>query len=389
MSTDSPVPARRGSRRALVIGAVLVLVLVAAGLAVRAHQHAQVARWTGQQAVPVVSVVAATRGGDADVLRLPGRLLAWSQAPIHARVSGYLQAWNADIGDQVKAGQVLAQIDSPELDQQIAQARAKLAQARADAQIARTSASRWTQMLASHSVSQQEADVKQADAQAADAAVAAAAAELARLQEQGDYRQLRAPFAGTVTARHVDVGQLVRADDAGQALFDLADDHRLRLMVAVPQSYLAAVRPGMHAQVTVPGRAGRSFEAVLVGDASAIDHGSGTLLAQFALDNPEGLLLPGAYAEAQLQLPAGGQGNVRIPASALIFRAQGTQVAVLEPGDKVALRAVHIALDLGSTLEVDQGLRGDERVIDNPPDALRAGDAVRVAAAEAAHASAG
>lgn len=368
------------SRRPLLLGAAVAVVLVAAGLGVRAHQQAQVADWTHAQAVPVVSWVEAGRGNGGDTLRLPGHLVAWSQAPLHARVSGYLKAWHADIGDTVKAGQVLAEIDSPELDQQIAQARARLLQARSDAQIARTSAERWKQMLASHSVSQQEADVKRAAAEAADAAVAAAQADLSRLQEQGAYRELRAPFAGTVTARRVDVGQLVRADDAGQALFDMADNHRLRLMLPIPQSYAAAVRDGMRAQVSVPDRPGRRFEASLLGSAAAIDRNSGTLLAQFVIDNPDGALLPGAYAEAELALAGGGGGNVRIPASALIFRSQGTQVALLGAGGKVALRPVHIALDLGDTLEIDQGLQGGEHVIDNPPDALRDGDTVRIAA---------
>jgi RND family efflux transporter MFP subunit len=369
---------RPRSRRPLLLGAAIALVLVATGLGVRAHQQRDVAAWTDAQAVPVVAWVAASHGGAGDTLKLPARLAAWSQAPIHARVSGYLKAWHADIGSTVKAGDVLAEIDSPELGQQIAQAKAKLLQARADAQIARTSAERWTQMLATHSVSRQEADVKQADALAADASVAAAEADYARLQELGAYRQLRAPFAGTVTARQVDIGQLVHADDSGQALFELADNRKLRLMVPVPQSYAASIHDGMAAKVTVPDRPGRSFDAHLLGDSAAIDHASGTLLAQFVVDNPDGALLPGAYAEVALPL-AGGDGNVSIPASALIFRAQGSQVALLGDDGTVALRDVHIALDLGDTLEIDQGLKGGEHVINNPPDALRAGDKVRVA----------
>ncbi|MFT4197809.1 MAG: efflux RND transporter periplasmic adaptor subunit [Pseudoxanthomonas sp.] len=385
MPSENPSP-RRAPRRAAVVAAA-VLVLVAAGLAVRAYEQRQVAAWTRAQATPVVTVVKVSRGGEGDVLRLPAHLGAWSQAPIHARVSGYLKAWYADIGSPVKAGQVLAEIDSPELGQQIAQAQAKLLQARADAQIARTSAERWQQMLASHSVSRQEADEKQAAASAAEATVAAAAADYARLQELGAYRQVRAPFAGTVTARRVDIGQLVHADDSGAALFDLADNHRLRLMVPVPQNYAASIHPGMSAQVSVPDRPGHQYSVVLLGDSAAIDRASGTLLAQFAVDNPQGELLPGSYAEVALPLAA-GDGNISIPASALIFRAQGTQVAVLEAGGKVALRKVHVALDLGDSLEIDQGLKDGEQVIDSPPDALRDGDPVRVAQEDGAHAQA-
>jgi len=377
-------PSRPRSRRPLLLGVAIAAVLVATGLGVRAHQQHEVAAWTDAQSVPVVSWIEAGHGGSGDVLKLPARLAAWSQAPIHARVSGYLKAWHADIGSMVKAGEVLADIDSPELGQQIAQARAKLLQARADAQIAGTSAERWKQMLATHSVSRQEADVKQANAAAANASVAAAEADYARLQELGAYRQLRAPFAGTVTARQVDIGQLVHADDSGQALFELADNHKLRLMVPVPQSYAAAIHGGMTAQVTVPDRPGRQFDATLLGDSAAIDRASGTLLAQFVVDNPDGALLPGAYAE--VALPLAGGGNVRIPSSALIFRAQGSQVAVLDGDGKVALRDIHIALDLGDMLEVDQGLSGGEHVINNPPDALRAGDKVRVAESGDGHA---
>lgn len=376
--------AHKRSQRSVLIAASVAAVLVAIGLGVRAEQRAQITHWTHTQAIPVVSWIAASRAAGGSTLRLPGHLVAWSEAPLHARVSGYLKAWYADIGDPMKAGQVLADIDSPELDQQIAQARAQLLRARSDAQIARTSAERWKQMLASHSVSQQEADVRHAAADAADAAVVAAQADLSLLQEQGAYRELRAPFTGTVTARRVDVGQLVRADDAGQALFDMVDNHRLRLMLSIPQSYAAEVHEGMHAEVSVPDRPGRQFQATLLGSAAAIDRNSDTLLAQFVIDNPEGVLLPGAYAEAKLALSGGNR--IRIPVSALIFRSQGPQVAVVEAGDKIALRQIHIGLDLGNILEIDWGLKEGERIVNNPPDALRDGDAVRLAADGEPHA---
>ena len=374
-------------RRRLILGAAIAVAVVAAGVALRAQQAHAVGEWTEQQAVPAVQVVTAGAQGEAGTLTLPAHLGAWTEAPIHARVGGYLKSWSADIGQSVKAGQVLAVIDSPELDQQIAQAHAHLLQAQADAALAKVSAERWQGMLGSHSVSRQEADEKQANAVAAQASVEAAQADYARLQELGRYRTLRAPFDGTVTARLTDVGQLIRADDSGRELFNIADTRRLRLMVPVPQNSAASIQPGLQATLQVPGLAGRHFTATLQGDSSAIDRSSGTLLAQFVVDNADGALLPGSYAEVTLPLQGGADG-VSVPADVLIFRAKGTQVAVLDAHDVVHMRDIHIASDLGSTLRIDHGLKAGERLIPNPPDALREGDHVRVVAAakEPAHA---
>ncbi|WDS37755.1 efflux RND transporter periplasmic adaptor subunit [Pseudoxanthomonas sp.] len=380
---------RTSARRPLVAGLLIALVLVGAGLGLRAHRAHDVAQWTADQALPVVRWAAVSGHGGDSHLDLPAHLEAWTQAPIHARVGGYLKAWHADIGTRVVAGQLLAEIDSPELDQQIAQAHAALLHAKANASLARTSATRWLQMLGTHSVSRQESDEKHAEALAADASVEAAQADYQRLTDLGSYRTLRAPFAGTLTARLTDVGQLVRADDSGRELFDIADTRKLRLMVPIPQSYAGAITHGLHARLQVPDQPGRYFDAVLQGDSAAVDRSSGSLLAQFVVDNADGALLPGAYAQVQLPLPA-ADGRMRIPASALIFRANGTQVAVLDEQNHVHLRDIHIAMDLGSTLEIDHGLKAGEHVIDNPPDALREGDPVRIAAPDkgAAHASA-
>ncbi|WMJ69608.1 efflux RND transporter periplasmic adaptor subunit [Stenotrophomonas sp. 24(2023)] len=368
-------------RRRLILGAAIAVALVAAGLALRAQQAHAVVEWTERQAEPAVQVVTAGAKGSEASMTLPAHLTAWTEAPIHARVGGYLKSWNADIGQAVKAGQVLGVIDSPELDQQIAQAHAHLLQAQADAKLAQVSAERWAGMLASHSVSRQEADEKHANALAAQANVEAAQADYARLQELGRYRTLRAPFDGTVTARLTDVGQLIRADDAGKELFDVADTRRLRLMVPVPQNSAASIQPGLQATLQVPGQAGRRFTATLQGDSSAIDRSSGTLLAQFVVDNADGALLPGSYAEVTLPQASAGEG-VSVPAEVLIFRAKGTQVAVVDDKGIVHLRDIHIANDLGSTLRIDHGLQAGERVIPNPPDALREGDHVRVVAGE-------
>ncbi|PYY83826.1 efflux RND transporter periplasmic adaptor subunit [Pseudomonas sp. TKO26] len=364
----------------------LAALLVASGLAARTRHERAVVAWTETAAVPQVLVFQPQPNVLGDSLRLPAHLEAWSKAPIHARVSGYLKDWTQDIGTKVAAGQVLAHIDSPDLDQQVAQARARMIQQQANARLAQTTAERWQHLLASHSVSRQEADEKSSNAAAAKANAEAAAADYARLTALEDYKTIRAPFAGTLTARHTDIGQLIKADnDSDPELFDLADTHKLRLYVPIPQNYASVIRPGLVAQLTVPEHPGQHFSAQLVGDSTAIDPRSGTLLAQFVAANPDGALMPGDYAEATLAIPADTHG-VSIPASALIFRAQGTQVAVIDSAKRVHLRSIHIGLDLGERLVIDQGLQASDQVIDNPPDALREGDLVQLADAGGEHA---
>jgi len=383
-------PNQKPSRKRLmwvgVGGLTLAALLVANGLAARTRHEKAVAAWTETAAMPLVSVFQPQQNVHGDSLRLPAHLEAWSKAPIHARVSGYLKDWKTDIGTQVRAGQILAEIDSPDLDQQVAQTHARLIQEQANARLAETTATRWQNLLASHSVSRQEADEKSSNAAAAKANAEAAAADYARLSALEDYKTIRAPFAGTITARNTDIGQLIKADnDSDPELFDIADTHQLRLYVPVPQNYASVIRPGMQAQLIVPEHPGEHFTARLIGDSTAVDRRSGTLLAQFVADNPDGALLPGDYAEATLQIPADTHG-VSIPASSLIFRAQGTQVAVLDPDNHVHMRDIHIGLDLGERLVIDQGLKPADRVVDNPPDALREGDTVQLADAGGVHA---
>lgn len=383
-------PDHTPSRKRLMLlgigGLSLAALLVASGLAARTRHERAVVAWTETAAVPQVLVFQPQHNVLGDTLRLPAHLEAWSKAPIHARVSGYLKDWTQDIGTQVAAGQVLAHIDSPDLDQQVAQARARMIQQQANARLARTTAERWQNLLASHSVSRQEADEKTSNAAADKANAEAAAADYARLSALEDYKTIRAPFAGTITARHTDIGQLIKADnDSDPELFDLADTHKLRLYVPIPQNYASVIRPGLQAQLTVPEHPGQHFSAQLLGDSTAIDPRSGTLLAQFVAVNPDGALMPGDYAEATLAIPADTHG-VSIPASALIFRAQGTQVAVIDGSRHVHLRSIHIGLDLGERLVIDQGLQATDQVIDNPPDALREGDLVQLADAGGEHA---
>jgi RND family efflux transporter MFP subunit len=385
MSSEN-APSRKRLMLVGVGGLTLAALLVANGLAARTrHEHA-VDAWTQSQSLPVVSVIQPSQNASGDTLQLPAHLEAWSKAPINARVSGYLKSWSADIGTQVKAGQILAQIDSPELDQQMAQTRAHLAQQQATARIAETTASRWQHLLATHSVSQQEVDEKASAALAAKADMQAAAADYQRLSDLEAYKTIRAPFAGTITARNTDIGQLIKADDGGTApLFNMADTHRLRLYVPVPQNYASVITPGMQVQLTVPEHPGQTFTAKLLGDSTAVDPRSGTLLAQFEADNADGALMPGDYAEATLKVAADSRA-VSIPASALIFRAKGTQVAMLDSAGHVHLRDIHIAMDLGDRLVIDQGLKPADRIVDNPPDALRENDPVQLADAGGAHA---
>lgn len=383
-------PEHTPSRKRLMLlgigGLTLAALLVANGLAARTRHEQAVTAWTETAAVPQVLVLQPQQNVLGDTLRLPAHLEAWSKAPIHARVSGYLKDWTQDIGAKVTAGQVLAHIDSPDLDQQVAQTRARMIQEQANARLAQTTAERWQNLLASHSVSRQEADEKRSNAAAAKANAEAAGADYARLSALEDYKTIRAPFAGTITARHTDIGQLIKADnDSDPELFDLADTHKLRLYVPIPQNYASVIHPGLVAQLTVPEHPGQHFSAQLVGDSTAIDPRSGTLLAQFVAANPEGALMPGDYAEATLAIPADTHG-VSIPASALIFRAAGTQVALIDSARHVHLRSIHIGLDLGERLVIDQGLTPVDQVIDNPPDALREGDLVQLADAGGAHA---
>lgn len=359
-------------------GAVLAALAVVLGLAIRFHQQHELVQWTDAQLIPSVRIVPALDPANEHLITLPGHLQAWYSAPIHARVGGYLKAWYKDIGDKVKAGDVLAVIDTPELDQQLEQAKAVLVKAQADANLANITARRWQHLLGSDSVSKQEADEKAGEAAAAQATVLAAKADVDRLQALETFKKIVAPFDGVVTARRTDVGDLITANsESGPELFTVADTSRVRLYVPVPEVDANAVKPGMKVTLSVPELPGRTFQATLLGDSNAINQSSGSLLAQFVADNSQGELKPGDYAEVQLALPMDPH-MVSVPASALIFRAQGPQVAILGPDSRVHLHKVHIAVDMGTTLQIDQGLKADDRVIENPPDSLMDGDKVRV-----------
>ncbi|MDR5835120.1 efflux RND transporter periplasmic adaptor subunit [Caballeronia sp. LZ034LL] len=398
MSTEtSGQPQQHGLKKLRHLRLICILaVLVAAGVATegivsRMHANRALTSWTDAQAIPTVRVVTPQVPRRTDDVELPGRLDAYVNAPIYARVSGYLHAWYADIGTHVKAGQLLGQIDTPDLDQQLQQARADLANAIANEKLAATTARRWSQMLAQDSVSQQATDEKTSDLAAKQATVAASRANVARLEALESFKRITAPFDGVVTARKTDVGALINAGGGtGPELFAVTDAHKLRVYVNVPQSDAAAIRSGLTATLTVPERPGQTFQAHLVDSNDAISPQSGTMLVQLSVDNADGQLMPGEYAQVRFALPSDGHALL-VPASALIFRTDHVQLAVLNAQNCVHLRDVKIATDLGSTVLIGSGLQQHDRVVDNPPDSLAEGDrvhraVVRMAASEGKHA---
>lgn len=377
-STPPPV-LPRGLKTAGVIAAVIAIAIVTTGLTQRARSKSELKDWTVAQALPSVSLVKPLALGEASSLQLPGRTEAYASVSMHARVSGYLKAWHHDIGTAVKAGDLLAEIETPDLDQQLLQARADLASAEASASLARTTAERWQTMLGTDAVSQQEVDEKLGAYAAAQAAVKAARANVDRLVATQGFKRIVAPFDGTVTSRTTDVGALIDAGGgAGPELFSVADTRRLRVYVQLAQNYAPSIREGQEATLTVPEHPGREFKAVVESTSNAVNANSGATLVQLSVDNSNGALLPGGYASVQFALPADATAQgVALPASSLIFNADGLQIAVLGSDDKVALRPIQITRDLGKTIEVT-GIQAGDRVIDSPPEALATGDAVQI-----------
>ena len=364
-------------------GAVLAVVLVAGGLVSRSMAHQSLVSWTNTQAIPTVEVIRPVTSAGPQTLVLPGVVQAFYDDSLHARVSGYLKRWYQDIGAHVSAGQVLAEIDTPDLDQQLAQAKAQLATAQAGQNLAGITARRWIGLLQQDAVSKQETDEKTGDLEAKMSLTAAAKAEVDRLQALESFKRIVAPFDGVVTARNTDVGDLIAAGEPNTpALFTVSDVHQLRIYVRVPQSYSASIKAGQVASLTVPDYPGRVFHATLATTAEAVSDQSGSLLVELHADNPDGALKPGDYAQVSFALPQ-ASGQAQVPASALMFRHSGMSVAVVGPDDHVAMKPVTIGRDDGATVEISTGLGADDRVIDNPPDSLESGDLVRVAGASA------
>ena len=361
------------------VGAACVAALVvAAGLFARVQADQSLKTWTHDQAIPTVALATLAGGGQRDLV-LPGDVQAFYNAPIHARTSGYLKRWYVDIGAPVKAGQLLAEIDTPDLDQQVLQARANLATAQANQRLSATTARRWEGLVAQDAVSRQEADEKAGDLAARSSAVNAAIADLNRLLAQQSFKRILAPFDGVVTSRNTDIGALISVGGAADtALFTVADQHRLRIYVSVPQSYSALIKHGQVAKLTVPEYPGQTFTASVVNDAQSVG-ANGALLVELQLDNAEGKLKPGSYAQVTLGL-ASAVTTTQVPATAVLFRHDGPTVAVVGPDNRVKIRPIKIARDLGAQVEVGAGVAPGDKVIDNPPEALVDGDTVKIAA---------
>jgi RND family efflux transporter MFP subunit len=375
------VPPQPATRFRLGLIAVVAFVVVAicavAGLLPRWHQRGVLKAQTADLSVPFVSVASPTPEKAGPALSLPAEVKAFVEAPIYARASGYLKRWLVDIGAKVEAGQLLAEIDAPELNQELERSRAELAQADAALALAKITADRWKELLKSSSVSQQESAEKTSDLALKAATVEAARASVRRLEQLQSFERVVAPFAGTITDRQTDVGQLISAT-GNRPLFMLADLQKLRVYVRVPQSISLTVHEGQTASVTIPELPKRTFEAKVVRTSGAVSADSRTLLTELELDNSKGEILAGSYAQVRFT-EADASSVLTLPATALLFRAEGPQVGVVMADNKVALRSISIGRDFGKSMEVLSGVEPTDRVILNPSDSLVSGAVVRIA----------
>lgn len=355
---------------------LVVVIAAAAGLVPRLHQRHDLQAENKELAIPTVIVTHAAPGGSTNVLALPAELKPFIEAPIYARASGYLKRFQTDLGARVQAGDLLAEIETPELDQELAQARAALAQARAALALASTSAARWSDLLKTASVSEQEAAEKRSDAALKEAVVQGAEANVRRLEELKGFTRVTAPFAGTVTLRRVDVGDLISAGSTRE-LFRLADTSRLRVQVRVPQTGARAMATGVVAQLTIPEWPGRTFAARVVRTAGAMDAASRTLLTELEADNASGELMAGGYAQVKFPDVRPGA-TLTLPSNTLLFRPEGALVGLVQAEGKVELRPIEMGRDFGPTVEVLSGVTREDQVILNPADSLTAGSQVRI-----------
>lgn len=361
----------------IVVG--IAAAIVTTGLISRRSQAEQLRERAAAQTVPVVALVSPSPVAGMS-LELPARIEAWARAPIYARVSGYLKQWSVDIGGVVKAGQVLAEIETPDLDQQLLQAQAELRTARSNVSLAASTSKRWQSLLAINAVSRQEAEEKAGDLEAKQSVVNELQANVDRVRALQQYRRLVAPFDGVVTARNTDVGSLINLGmTPGSELFVVSDIRRLRVYVNVPQRQVALINPGGKAQLTVPERPAQTYPAIVQSLARAVDSGSGAMLIQLEVDNEAGELLPGGFATVRFE-SAVAQGGLGLPPSALIIGRNGVRIATVDGEGRAQLKSIEIARDLGNMIELAGGLAADDKVIANPPDGLENGDRVRIAA---------
>ncbi len=382
-----PHPERRSRARYVPLLAAVVLVgVIAAGLLVRHGARAELERESRAASVITVATMKPARSSNEEDLVLPGSTEGLSEASIYARGQGYVKRVLVDIGSTVQAGQVLAELDTPELDEELRQAQAQHATTRATWTMANSTAERWRKLSEQHLVAQQDADVKMSEAFALRASLDAAAANVNRLRRLDEFRRIAAPFAGTITERNIDVGQLVDSAGAGsessgasgRPLFRLTSAKQLRIYVQVPQSAAARITAGTPAALSFPERPGKTYDAKVVRTSNAIDRTSRSLSVELAADNAAGELLPGAYVEIGFKLPS-EPGKLRLPVASLIFRGGGPMAATLDDQGKIALKKIVIGRDFGTEFEVTSGVGENDRIVLNPPDSLVDGQPAREA----------
>jgi RND family efflux transporter MFP subunit len=376
-------------RQAGGVFALLAIAVVAYGIGLRASQNSRLHDLTEAQALPVVALVTPTHVENESGLDLPGRLQAYITAPIYARVPGYLKDWKHDIGGKVKAGDLLAEIETPDLDQQLMQARAALSVAQANAKLAQITAERWQSLSNTDAVAKQDVDQRTFTWNANVAQVKAAQANVDQLVAEEGFKRLIAPFDGIVTARDTDIGALINVGaGGGQELFVVSETSKLRVYVNVPQNYVPSVPPGTKATIRVPEHPDKTYSGTVEASAQAVIPSTGTTLMQLIVDNSAGEVMPGDYASMHLQITA--PANVlSVPSSALIFDAKGLSIATVNADNHVVLKPVTIQRDLGAVIEIASGLSPSDRVIENPPDGIDTGAQVRLAAAASGAAVAG
>ena len=369
----------RGVKRFLWILLIAAVILAIWGVVSRVRGREKIGQETSQEAIPVVRTAKPTASPASDELVLPGNVTAFIEAPIYARTSGYLKSWYTDIGTPVKRGQLLAEIETPEVDQQLRQSKSDLATAAANARIATITDVRWKGLLVNKAVSPQDAETRAASAEAAQATAASAQANVGRLEELESFKRVVAPFDGVVTARNTDIGALINAGQTtGSQLFRVSDVTRLRVYVQVPEQYAPQTRPGVAAQLRFNEHPGVEYPAQVVRTAQALDPTLRTLQVELQVDNSKGELFPGAYAEVHFKLP-GNANTLRVPATALVFRAAGLQIATVVQGNQVRLHSVSQGRDFGTTVELLSGVKANDVIVVNPPDSITEGARVRIA----------
>jgi RND family efflux transporter MFP subunit len=361
------------------LGVVIVAVIVWLGIASRAQASSTLNTETSDLAIPAVAVTTPKVTAGAQEIGLPGNMQAFIDTPVWARSSGYLKRWYVDIGGHVKQGQLLAEIEAPEVDQQLRQANAQLETAQANLKLSQVTAERYTNLFKTDSVSKQDVDNAVQDEAAKKADVTSAQANVSRLEQLVSFEKVTAPFSGVLTARNVDVGALVDqgANTPGKELFHVASIDTLRVYVSVPEMYSQASKPGVQAYLTLDEFPGRQFHGVVVRNANAIDQSSRTLLVEVDVKNPTGELLPGSYVSVHLKLPSRIPA-VTVPSNTLLFRSEGLRVARVTDG-KAELVPVILGRDFGDSVELVAGIRQDDKVIVNPSDSLLNGEKVRIA----------